>query len=325
MAPGQDMSTEGERIKFSVSVTTVTEAISTIAITPTNQTDDTIDSRNDTAVTVQRIIGVGLVRRPRERPLQDHTELLLKINKPFVLNEDTKYGVVYVQEHEARTGLFKIGHTKDMLKRAGNCKTSSAKVIYETPGGPFFAACKAKSLAGIALRCRNLIITECQRCGKGHTDWFEAPRESVLETVRTMEALVQLSAYESKNGKEWVLSAAAVEMIKNMDEFSLAGSKSSIKSTEEHPTGKTATSPVMQPSQESVTCISENSVPPSPLTSEEDLEETKTTATPEAINVGKDAKEKMSFKDTTKKIKGICMDYMESLLDRSPENTPGRR
>ncbi|GJC78569.1 hypothetical protein ColLi_01407 [Colletotrichum liriopes] len=307
-----------------------------MAITATRQTDDNDNPGNGTANTVQSIIGVGQVRLPGQRPLQGDAALLLKINKSFNPKAEEGRGVVYVLEHGAKTGLFKIGYTKNMLNRSSNCKNSEVKVIYETPNGPFVAAWKAKSLARTALSNHNLKITECQLCGFGHDDWFDAPRDLVLETVRAMETFVQLPAYESKNGKEWVLTAAAEEMIKSMGEFSLEGLKSSIKSTEEHPTDKTATVPAMQPSQESVTCVSEtSSLLSSPLTSEEDSEETKFTATPEAIDVGNDAKENSKYgkvKKTMKKMKekfiGDVVDsvggYVGSLLDRSQDNTPER-
>ncbi|GKT61449.1 hypothetical protein ColTof4_02910 [Colletotrichum tofieldiae] len=331
MAPRHDKSTGGERLEVSVSVKTVTDAVSIMAITATRQADDNDNPGNGAANTMQRIIGVGQVRLPGQRPLQDDAGLPLKINKSFNPKAEEGRGVVYVLEHEAKTGLFKIGYTQNMLNRSSNCKKSKPKLIYETPGGPFVAAWKAKSLARTALSYHNLKITECQLCGWGHDDWFDAPKDLVLETVRAMETFVQLPAYESKNGKEWVLTVAAEEMIKSMGEFSLEGLKSSIKSTEEHPADKTATVPVMQPSQESVTCVSETSLLPSPLTSEEDSEETRFTATPEASNVGKDAKDNSTYGKTKKKIKettnkfiGDVGGFMGSLLDRSQDNTPER-
>ncbi|KAK1993644.1 hypothetical protein LX36DRAFT_661311 [Colletotrichum falcatum] len=208
-----------------------------------------------------------------EAKKDDASSVLLEMQKPPT-SEEAARGVVHVLEHELGNGLFKIGWTKDGMR---DCNTTNSRVIYETPGGPFFAACKVKSLGQIALHPQNLGLTECHGC----EEWLGAPVDTVLETVKTMETFVRLPAYESKDGQNWELSSAADDVTRNMGAFSLGRLKEMMNPTEQDSTGKAVASPATKPSQQTVTCVGETAAPPISHDTEEDSEGRGPLITPE--------------------------------------------
>ncbi|KFA66597.1 hypothetical protein S40285_08274 [Stachybotrys chlorohalonatus IBT 40285] len=217
----------------------VAEGMSTMTLAVANQTtvQTTITSNNGgtNTTTVERVIGVGLATLQRRGSLRDDSPIFSEIFKPLTAVQ-RDVGVVYVLEHMIEKGLFKIGWTRTTqskrLNQPDNCFRSTAEVIYESRGGPFFAACKAERLAQAVLRHHNLNIVECEQCGGGHREWFRASRERVLETVQIMETFIRLPAYELTDGDVWKLSDASFGMIKAMCEFSPGKLKSAIMTTD---------------------------------------------------------------------------------------------
>ncbi|KAK1978137.1 hypothetical protein LZ30DRAFT_729823 [Colletotrichum cereale] len=324
-----ETSIEAERIETSVYVTATTNNTSIKAITA-NSLSTTNNLVNDTIAATERVIGHGLVSLQQNEPQKNHALVLLEMQKPPT-PEQAKRGVVYVQEHELGNGLFKIGWmdgtARDTIGNYDSCNTINADVIYETPSGPFFAASKVKNLAHIALSPYDTRAMRFQQCGPEYDGWLSAPVEMVLETVKTMEAFVQLPAYESKDGQNWELSLAADEIIRTMGDFPLERLKDTIESTDEAPAGKVAASLAAQSSHERVTCVAETAASPISLESEDGLEGTRTATTPEAMGFSKHfALKAKSLTYSTKKKAKKLSGSMASLVpwNRSQESTPER-
>lgn len=154
-----------------------------------------------------KMVGLGLVRAAglrRQVSLRDRSPLMQEIYRHLTLT-DQKPGVVYILEHVQIPELWKIGWTgrsaEERLGDHDNCYGKAARVLYQTEGGSFSGAYKAEKLAHAFLRENNLDVTECDRCGKGHTEWFRGPEGKVRGAVTLMENLVKLPGYELRDGK----------------------------------------------------------------------------------------------------------------------------
>ncbi|KAK1972302.1 hypothetical protein LY78DRAFT_650738 [Colletotrichum sublineola] len=305
MGPTVETSIGRNKIEVSVHVTATADTISTAAITA-NNLGTTNNLGNDTVDTTERSSQESV---QRHEPRKDHASVLLEMQKPPT-PEEAEMGIVYVQEHELGNGLFKIGWvedtTRDSIMRSDSCNALSARVIYETPSGPFLAASKTKNLCQIALRPQNLGITGRHQCGQEYENWLSAPVEMVLDIVKTMEAFVKLPAYESKDGQNWALSFAADEMIRTMGVFSLQRLKDAMDSIEQDSTYKATESLATQSSQETVTFVAETAVSQISLATENDLKGEATATTPVAKGSSKDSSPKMkSPGNSAKKVQGF--------------------
>ncbi|RYP57579.1 hypothetical protein DL770_010632 [Monosporascus sp. CRB-9-2] len=319
--------------KAYVQVETVTHSISTMAITAASQINVINNHGNANVATAERIIGLGLTSLQRKGSLRNHAPVFSEIHKPLT-SLQKEYGIVYVLEHTSKKGLFKIGWTrttaKERLNQAGNCNASTAEILHETRGGPFFAASKAEKLAQTVLRHHNLTIAECEQCGGGHREWFRAPKEMVVETVEIMETFVRLPAYESKDGQTWKLSDAAYEMIRTMCEFSTVRLRSAITTVERHSIDKPSGGLSTQLEPEAVAHVAETATPPRSQDSDESMEGKNPLATTEAVDSGKGAKGTRRFvgADAAKIAKrlvrkaGKIKDRVGQIGNRSREGTP---
>ncbi|RYP15957.1 hypothetical protein DL765_005397 [Monosporascus sp. GIB2] len=314
-------------------VETVTHGISTMAITAAGQINVIDNHGKDKVATPERIMGLGLASLQRKGSLRNHAPVFSEIYKPLTL-EEKKYGVVYVLGHEIEKGLFKIGWTrttaKERLNQPGNCYGFNAEILHETRGGRFFAASRAEKLAQTVLRHHNLTITECERCGGGHREWFRASREMVVETVEIMETFVRLPAYESKDGQTWKLSDAAYEMIRTMCEFSTVRLRSAITTIERHPIGEAPGGLSTQLKSEAVAHVAETASPPRSQDSDEGMEGKHPSATIAAVNADKGAKgaARSVGADAARRAKGMVRtvagvkDLVSQKWNRSREGTP---
>lgn len=201
----------------------VTEGVSAIRITANQQTttvvstDDGFDEYN-----LQKTFALGLTSLRRNGSIRDDSPIIQKIYKHLGPSEQAE-GIVYVLEHEKIEGLFKIGSTARTAKIRwedhGNCYRVDTKVIHQTAGNPFPGALKAEKLAQAILRHHNLQVRKCIQCGRGHKEWFMAPRDKVCSTVTLMEDFVRLPAYVLQDGA-WKLSPDAGEIVKELCSFS---------------------------------------------------------------------------------------------------------
>ncbi|KFA54609.1 hypothetical protein S40293_02280 [Stachybotrys chartarum IBT 40293] len=313
-------------------IETVAESMSTMNLGVANQTTiktTVIRNNGDANVTpVERVIRVGLATLQRRGSLRDDSPIFSEIFKPLTaIQRDV--GVVYVLEHMVEKGLFKIGWTRtNPSKRRNqpdNCFKSTAEVIYESRGGPFFAACKAERLAQAVLRHHKLSIVECEQCGGGHREWFRASRERVLETVQIMETFIRLPAYESKDG-DWKLSDVAFGMIKTMCEFSPGKLKSVITTTETHSVEATDGHSAIYSKQEAIAQVASVRIPSSSLESDEAGDKDAVLDSVEAIESSTNIQESNGSR-TTRFAKGTKVVYtatkrrVSSLLSRSREGT----
>ncbi|RYP65665.1 hypothetical protein DL769_006244 [Monosporascus sp. CRB-8-3] len=316
-----------------VHVETVTDGISTMAITAAGQIDVIDNHGNAGVATAERIIRLGLASLQRKGSLRNHAPVFSEIHKPLTSVQKLD-GIVYVLQHKFEKGLFKIGWTRgtaeERLNQAGNCFGSNAEILHQTRGGPFFAASKAEKLAQTVLRHHNLTITECEQCGGGHREWFRAPREMVVETVETMETFVRLPAYESKDGQTWKLSDAAYEMIRTMCEFSTARLRSAITIIERHSIDEPPEGLSTQLKPEPVGHVAETAVPPRSQESDEGMEGKNPSATTDAVDSGKGANgaRRPIGADAARKARkmvrkaGELKDRVGQLWNRSREGTP---
>ncbi|KAK4078153.1 uncharacterized protein Triagg1_3169 [Trichoderma aggressivum f. europaeum] len=171
-----------------------------------------------------KIRGLGDIGAPRRQiSIRDHATVFQVINshpKEGMMKE----GTVYILEHMNIPGLYKIGFSTigadQRLKHPKNCYGTDTKIIHETES-KFRGARQAEKIIQTRLFHDNILVQACEKCGGGHREWFEAPRDKIFETVTTIEAFVQMPAYVKKDG-EWKLSAEAYEIVGPMCHLNLS-------------------------------------------------------------------------------------------------------
>ncbi|UKZ95234.1 uncharacterized protein TrAFT101_010083 [Trichoderma asperellum] len=169
------------------------------------------------------IKGLGIIGIQRTRSIRDHSPVFQVINS-HPTHEKMKEGVVYILEHKKNSSLFKIGWSsksaKERLRQPKNCYGINTKIIYETKR--FVGAPQAERIAQVILRHVNIRVLECFKCQGGHREWFEAPRETVRETVMHVEEFLQMPAYTLQD-KVYKLSPEVYDrVVKQMCDFSVA-------------------------------------------------------------------------------------------------------
>ncbi|EEY22012.1 predicted protein [Verticillium alfalfae VaMs.102] len=189
----------------------VTDPLASLEVTPTEEVSAVEAAEAANAVLDERVFALLTVELRHKSAVRDPPPFLAEMYKCLTKTQETE-GIVYVLAHTEDPALFKIGYTgssaEKRLAQSNGCYKANTQIIHETHGGPFFAARKAEKLARLALRHENLVVTACPECGKRHMEWFRTPRETVIETVESMERLVQLPAYERVDGNVWRLSQA---------------------------------------------------------------------------------------------------------------------
>lgn len=267
-------SSSGKKFEVHTRVETVTSSISTIKLDDPCQTSTTDNYGDGDAAKVDHVNEIGLENVHQKGLLFDHFPVFHEIDKPLTSVQMEK-GVIYVLEHETKKGMFKMGctreTTKETPKQAGDCYAFPSNPIHVTSGGPFFAASKAEKLAQTVLKYHNIAFKECTQCGGAHMDWFDAPREMVLATVKAMENFILLPAYELRDDKVWGLSFAAREAIKNMWESSLPQPKSTTDA-DSIPIGETDANLLTQWTKEGGSHFTETIDPISSQSSNESIE-----------------------------------------------------
>ncbi|KAL0943529.1 uncharacterized protein CTRU02_201416 [Colletotrichum truncatum] len=236
-------------------VETIVDGISTMDLTSTNQTNHTSQISEVRNNSPEYIFRLGLASLKRSNSLRNDSPIFTEIYKPLTQTQK-KDGILYVVELDAEKGWYKIGWTTKTIDGLSHkCSLeSNAKVVYKSPGGPFFAADKAKKLALAALHDNKIHISPCDDCGSRHREWIGATRERVIETVKSMETFVQLPAYKPMDGDNWKLSETAAELVGRMCRFSLSELESATTITETPPLDDTATS-FMTPQKQGTTII----------------------------------------------------------------------
>ncbi|ETR98010.1 hypothetical protein M419DRAFT_89683 [Trichoderma reesei RUT C-30] len=176
-----------------------------------------IDSPGRMDVTVRRkskeceglkIHGLGIGKPKRALSLTDHTPVL-RVFYEHPSKTAMKEGTIYVLKHLLAPGYFKIGTT---IRGAGvrvdeQCFKNSSKMIYESRV-KFRGAQKAEKIIHKELHNHQILVKQCEGCGGGHTEVFNAPEDKIRETIEKIERVVQLPAYIQQEGK-WKLSQEA--------------------------------------------------------------------------------------------------------------------
>ncbi|PTB65201.1 hypothetical protein BBK36DRAFT_1121708 [Trichoderma citrinoviride] len=165
---------------------------------------------------------LGITGLHRNGSVRDHSPVFQIINS-HPTSEKMKEGVVYILEHNENPSLFKIGWSsksaEERLHQPNNCYGTNTRVIYETKR--FAGAPHAERISQIILRHANIRVLECSQCRGGHREWFAANRDTVRETVTSVEEFVQMPAYTLQNG-EYKLSPEAYDrVVKQMCDFSV--------------------------------------------------------------------------------------------------------
>ncbi|KAL7806377.1 hypothetical protein V8C44DRAFT_339042 [Trichoderma aethiopicum] len=159
--------------------------------------------------------GIGLCRR-RGSFIQKNSPLRLAI-LGCISNRSMLEGVVYVLKHIHRPNFFKVGFTttdaRDRLKK-NPCFRRHAEIIYESRVR-FLGAERAEMIIHKELESCNILLKECIKCRKGHREWFDAPVDEILDTIRKIELFVRLPAYALHDG-EWGPSELAYEVFRHM-------------------------------------------------------------------------------------------------------------
>lgn len=199
-----------------------------------------------------QVIGLGLATSTglwRRVSKRDNSPLSQELYKPLT-PQQLKPGIVYILQHERMNDLWKVGWSEQAAevrwRQNNNCYGVNTRVVYETPGGPFESAFKAEKLAHAYLRQRNLHIKRCDRCGKGHREWFQGAWEEIYSAVSIMEGLIKLPGYEYEPVKgEMKLSAAVHSIIDGSWKTSMRDLQSLIDRTAQlgKPDGAGATRP----------------------------------------------------------------------------------
>jgi hypothetical protein len=186
------------------------------------------------------IDGIGIGRLTRQGTLKKSSPILKALETPPTPKQ-REPGVVYVLQHTKKKQVFKIGWTKQSaIKRqnqAKNCYGINTEVIYESDT-EFVGAYKAEQLAHKFLGNHKLLITSCESCGKGHTEWFEHDtKAAIVGTLKVMEDFVRMPAYELKAGQkedgEMMLSQEAERRIKSMCNISIQGLQGPVSAQKE--------------------------------------------------------------------------------------------
>lgn len=168
-----------------------------------------------------RIPGLGDVIPPkRALSLRNETAVIKAMNE-YPTENMVQEGTVYVLQHVKIPGLFKIGFSnvgaENRLRQSGNCYRKNTKLIYETKD-KFRGAQQAEKIIQASLIHYKIRVKNCEQCGKGHVEWFKAPRKQLFDTVESIEAFIQKPAYVEKDGK-WTFSAEGYEAVKTMFHF----------------------------------------------------------------------------------------------------------
>ncbi|KAL7914051.1 hypothetical protein GGI35DRAFT_439283 [Trichoderma velutinum] len=168
-----------------------------------------------------RIASLGDVIPPkRALSLRNETAIMKAMNE-YPTDSMVQEGTVYVLQHIKIQGLFKIGYSKvgapNRLRQSRNCYRKNTELIYETKK-QFRGAQQAEKLIQASLIHYKLRVKNCEQCGKGHVEWFKAPRKQLFKTIESIEAFIQLPAYVEENGK-WTFSAKGYEAVKTMFHF----------------------------------------------------------------------------------------------------------
>lgn len=174
--------------------------------------------------------GLGVAANsPRTKSWEDNVSIFQAICK-YPTDAQMEEGVVYVLQHKKKDDLFKIGYTsmtvEERLRQGKNCYAKDTKKMYSTKTN--IGAFRAERIVHAILRQNNIRIKHCVHCGKNHTEWFEAERSIVLDTVMGVEEFMQMPAYTLQNGK-WRLSPDAQIIMKKMCQFTIPMLKKTIK------------------------------------------------------------------------------------------------
>ncbi|KAK1241797.1 hypothetical protein MKX07_007620 [Trichoderma sp. CBMAI-0711] len=149
---------------------------------PAPQSDG--DTREDAVLKALGITGLH-----RNGSVRDHSPVFQVISS-HPTPEKMREGVVYILEHNENPSLFKIGWSsksaKERLHQPNNCYGTNTKVIYETK-----------------------------------REWFAASRETVRETVMSVEEFVQMPAYTLQDGQYKLSQEAYDRVVKQMCNFSV--------------------------------------------------------------------------------------------------------
>ncbi|OTA00029.1 hypothetical protein A9Z42_0029790 [Trichoderma parareesei] len=182
---------------------------------PAPQSDG--DTREDAVLKALGITGLH-----RNGSVRDHSPVFQVISS-HPTPEKMREGVVYILEHNENPSLFKIGWSsksaKERLHQPNNCYGTNTKVIYETKR--FAGAPHAERISQIILRHANICVKECAQCKGGHREWFAASRETVRETVMSVEEFVQMPAYTLQDGQYKLSQEAYDRVVKQMCNFSV--------------------------------------------------------------------------------------------------------
>ncbi|ETS03830.1 hypothetical protein M419DRAFT_74794 [Trichoderma reesei RUT C-30] len=182
---------------------------------PVSQSDG--DTTEDTVIKALGITGLH-----RNGSVRDHSPVF-QIISSHPTPEKMREGVVYILEHNENPSLFKIGWSsksaKERLHQPNNCYGTNTKVIYETKR--FAGAPHAERISQIILRHANICVIECAQCKGGHREWFAASRETVRETVMSVEEFVQMPAYTLQDGEYKLSQEAYDRVVKQMCNFSV--------------------------------------------------------------------------------------------------------
>lgn len=187
-----------------------------------------------------RISGLGICTLARKGSVRDGSQIFSEMYK-YLGPMQQKKGIVYVLRETTRDNLFKIGFSQttavERLNQPRNCLKTNADVmiLYESHGGPFVAAHKAEKLAQTVLKNHNLLISECEECGGGHREWFQASESVVMKAVQAMERFVQMPAYEETADGIWKLSADGNEVAQTMCRLDLAKLEAFVAQSESSP------------------------------------------------------------------------------------------
>ncbi|KAL7808618.1 hypothetical protein V8C26DRAFT_413163 [Trichoderma gracile] len=165
---------------------------------------------------------LGITGLHRNGSVRDHSPVFQVISSHPTLDK-MREGVVYILEHKENPSLFKIGWSsksaKERLHQPNNCYGTNTKVIYETKR--FSGAPHAERISQVILRHANIRVLECAQCKGGHREWFAANRETVCETVTSVEEFVQMPAYTLQDGEYKLSQEAYDRVIKQMCNFSV--------------------------------------------------------------------------------------------------------
>ncbi|CRK11761.1 hypothetical protein HYQ45_013232 [Verticillium longisporum] len=190
--PPSPPSSEGDS---AIVMEAVTDPSASLEVTPSEEVSAVEAAEAANAILDDRVFALVAVEFRRKSSVRDPSPFLAEMYK-YLTETQRREGIVYVLAHTEDPALFKIGYTgfsaENRLAQSNHCYKANTQIIHETQGGPFFE--KAEKLARLALRNENLVVTACLQCGKRHREWFRTSRETVIETVESMERLVKLPA-----------------------------------------------------------------------------------------------------------------------------------